>query len=113
MAPRRDPTRDDALAQRLDEITIQMSTMMQMLQNQNNQPPPQPTHPNPHRPTPIPPPPLHPHSDNSSDDDTVTENPFARRQHPQHNDSSHKWENSFKLDLPELAENLQPDDFVD
>lgn len=43
----------------------------------------------------------------------MLDNPFAHPTHHPRDDPSYKWENSFKLDLPEFAGNLQPDEFVD
>lgn len=114
MPPRHDQNRDAALATRLDELTQQLGTVVQLLTAQAaaQQPHPAPVS----RPPCIPPAaPEDFHRDLSSDDEETIDNPFAplagrplrlRR-------DSRKWESGFKIDLPGFHGRLEPEEFID
>ncbi|KAL8514796.1 hypothetical protein ACS0TY_013759 [Phlomoides rotata] len=111
MPPKRKLNHEDALAHRLDELTEQLGNVVTLLQaqvvaNQGLTPGPQ-SHAKrgqqTHRTV--------PHA-SSSDDEVKMDNPFAPWVNPR-DINTRKWEDGFKLDLPEFTGSLKPDEFLD
>lgn len=113
MPPRRDNQRHAALAQHLDKLTEQLANVVQLLSLQaiaDHDPRP-PANPNHHQRATLAPV-LH---QDSEDDEKMINNPFA--QLPVHANcrcvDNYSWEAGFKVEFPEFAGGLEPEDFID
>lgn len=103
VVPHPDP-RIDVLQQQVAEISTQLAQLVPLLTQQAARDRHEPRAGDQRAPRVASPP-------NSSDDEITVDNPFAplgRR-----GDDDRHWESSFKIDLPEFNENMDPDEFLD